>query len=108
MKAGGPKNPEVIQPVGPIFPAAARELLTPVLTKNLAGKRVHKVDLLTHDAGHGLIRILVLRNLFCGGQSLNAETCVRAAVDESGHFANQRCRADGALICVNQSAKAMI
>ena len=41
-----------------------------------------------------LIRILVLRNLFCGGQSLNAETCVRAAVDESGHFANQRCRAD--------------
>jgi hypothetical protein len=60
------------------------------LTKNLAGERVHKVDLLTHDTGHRLIRILVLRNLFCGGQSLNAETCVRAAIDESGHSANQR------------------
>jgi hypothetical protein len=43
----------------------ARGLLD-FLTKNLAGVWVHKVDLLTHNAGHGLIRILALRNLFGG------------------------------------------
>ena len=54
-----------------------------VLAKNLARERVHKVDLLTHDTGHRLIRILVLRNLF-GGESLNTEPRVWAAVDKGG------------------------
>ena len=41
----------------------ARGLLG-VLTKNPARERVHKVDLPTHDAGQGFIRILALRNCF--------------------------------------------
>ena len=101
LKAGcGPKNPEFIQPVGPIFfPAAARDLLT-VLTKNLARPRVHKVDLPTHHTSHGLIPILVLRNLF-GGPSLNAEAEAfgQPGSRQRSHYANQRCRADCALIC---------
>ena len=95
FKVGGTlRNPQFRRRRGPTLAAArrARGLLI-VPAKNLAGGCVHKVDLLTHDTGHRLIRILVLRNLFGGGQSLNAEARVRAAVD--GHSANQRCRADG-------------
>ncbi len=85
----------------------ARGLLV-VLAKSLARKQVHKVDLPTHDTGHGLIRILVLRNRF-GDESLNTEPRVWAAVDKGGnsHCTNNAIRIDGALICVNQSAKAM-
>ena len=105
--ARGPKNPEFIEPVGLIFfPRQRARFLLSVLAKNFAGGCVHKVDLLTHHTRHRLIRILFLRNLF-GGPSLNAEARVRAAVDEGGHCANDAIRTGGALICVNQSAKAM-
>ena len=69
--------------LGPLLLAwrAVRGLLV-VLAKNLAGERVHKVDLLTHDTGHRLIRILVLRNLFGGGESLNTKPRVWAAIDK--------------------------
>jgi len=66
LKVGGrPRHPEFSTEGGPIFPRPARSLPV-VLAKNLAGERVYKVDLLTHHTGHGLIRILVLRNLFGG------------------------------------------
>jgi hypothetical protein len=67
-----------------------------VFAKNLAGERVHKVDLLTHDTGHGLIRILVLRNPF-GGESVNTEPRVWAAVDKggTGHCTNNAIRTVG-------------
>jgi hypothetical protein len=100
-----PRNPEFSQEGGPIF-RLERGLLV-VFAKNLARERVHKVDPPTHQTGHSLIRILVVNYLF-GGQSLNTQTRVWAAVDKSGHCANNAIRSFGALTCVNQSAKAMI
>ena len=60
------------------------------------------MDLPTHDTGHGLIRILVLRNPF-GGESVNTEPRVWAAVDKGVHYAINAIRADRALICLNEA-----
>jgi hypothetical protein len=68
---------------------------------------VNGLDLPTHHTGH-VLHILVLRNLF-GGESLNMERRLWVAMDKAGswHCANNAIRIGGALICVNQSAKAM-
>jgi hypothetical protein len=57
-----------------------------LLAKELPRERVHKMDLPAHNTGHWLIRIGIVRNRF-GGQSLNTDPTVWAALDKSGHRA---------------------
>ena len=68
-------------------PSVLRMCCSTVLAEDLTSEWVHVVKLLTHDAGHGLIGIGVLRDLV-GYKTLNTEHRVRAAVDKGSHFAN--------------------